>query len=331
VSGRGAILRPMQSMESIPTFRAVQLAEPDPDDAGQEWPHRQPELGDRPFKWGNVCAINQDRSLLAWSLGRDVRLFDPTGRQVARFHLDSPGLVDGNANCVLARDGRHLWAHAAVDHRDELWLVDLAQLEVVGHRRLDTVAGSVEVFHHPDGQTLGLHLFDGQGGNTICWLRPAGGRIQLRRAPGSDRFLADLHPSGREYLTTPDDGVDLQRHRFDDDHVVDRLVAATALPAPGPFGEPDRWYYCAGYLTSEVILASVKNQDGGFLWHALVRRSPMGLLGRVDYGMGTLASGEFEQPSGGTWTTSGDAGRQRWSLAEDASERLGAQLTLEAP
>jgi hypothetical protein len=319
----------MQSMESIQTLQAVRVAEPDPDVAtGRRWPHRQPELGDRPFKWGNVCAINQARSQLVWSLGRELRLFDPTGRQVARFRLDSPGLPDGNAGCVFARDGRHLWAHAAIDRRDELWLLDLARLQVVDHRRLDTPAGGVEVFHHPDGQTLGFHLFDGQGANAICWVRPAGGRIQLRRAPSADRVLVDLHPSGQEYLTSSGDGVELRRHRFDDDHVIDRLPAAIALPTPDPLGEQDLWCYCAGYLTDEVLLADVENRNDGSFWHALVRRSPMSLLGRVDYGLGMLAPGGFERPSGGTWTTTGHAGRQRWRLAEEPSQRLGTQLSL---
>lgn len=310
------------------TFRAVRVAEPDPAAVSRPWPHRQPQLGNRPFKWGNVCAINQDRSLLVWSLGRDVRLFAATGRQVARFQHDSPGLPDGNASCVFARNGRHLWAHAAIDHHDELWLLDLATLEVVDHRRLDTRAGSVVVFHHPDGQTLGLHLFDGQGRNAICWVRPAGGRIQLRRALGSDRILADLHPSGREYLTSSGDGVELRRHRFDDDHVIDRLPAATALPAPGPYGQQDLWYYCAGYLTDEVVLANAQDQNDGSFWHALVKRSPMSLLGRVDYGLGMVAPGGFERPSDGVWTTTGDTGSQRWKLAEDPSQRLGTQLSL---
>jgi hypothetical protein len=319
-------------MQSMQAFRAVPVAEPDPAAAGREWPHRQPKLGDRPFRWGNVCAINQDRSLLAWSLGREVRLFGQTGRQVARLRLDSAGLADGNAGCVFAGDGRHLWAHAPIDRRDELWLVDLATLAVVDHCQLGTPAGSVEVFHHPDGQTLGLHLFDGQGANAICWVRPAGGRIQRRRAPDSDRVLADLHPSGREYLTTTGDGVELRRHRFDDDRVVDRLPTATALPAPDPLGEQDLWCYYAGYLTDEVILAEVENRNDGSYWHVLVKRSPMSVFGRVDYGLGLVAPGGFERPSGGTWTTTSHSGRQRWRLAEDPSERLGTQLSLlEAP
>jgi hypothetical protein len=122
--------------------------------------------------------------------------------------------------------------------------------------------------------------------------------------------------------------MDLWRHRFDDDRVIDRLPAATTLPAPDLFGEQDRWHYCAGYLTAEVILANVQNQNDGSFWHALVKRSSMRLLGRVDYDSGMAAPGVFERPSGQTWTTSGDAGRQRWKLAEDLSERLGTQLGL---
>jgi hypothetical protein len=122
--------------------------------------------------------------------------------------------------------------------------------------------------------------------------------------------------------------VELRRHRFDDDQVVDRLPAATALPAPGPFGEQDLWCYSAGYLTGEVIVADVENRNDGSFWHALVKRSPMGLLGRVDYGLGMLAPGEFQRASGGTWTTTSHSGRQRWKLAENPSQRLGVQLSL---
>jgi hypothetical protein len=38
----------------------------------------------------------------------------------------------------------------------------------IGHRRLNTLAGSLFAFHHPDGQTLGLDLCDGWGRSTIC-------------------------------------------------------------------------------------------------------------------------------------------------------------------
>jgi hypothetical protein len=206
VSARRAILRPLQ------TVRAVQVAKLDPDKTGRGWPlsgerwvvhhpgRREVVVLDRQFDpvWrlrlpsasGNVCAVADDLSLVACSLGREVRLLDGAGGQVARLHLASPGRQRGDASCGFARDGRHLWAHAVIDDRDELWLIDLAELSIVDHRRLDTWAGGLVPFHHPDGQTIGLELAEGQDGSAITWARSAGGRIQLRHAPGFDRVLA---------------------------------------------------------------------------------------------------------------------------------------------
>ena len=344
LSARDAILQHVQ------TFRAVQVAKLDPDEAGRGWPlsgqrwvvhhrgTREVVVLDRwfepvwrvglPSAWGKVCAVAEDLSLVACSLGRQVRLLDGTGGQVARFHLLSPGTQRGDASCEFARDGRHLWAHAFIDDRDELWLIDLTELSVVDHRRLDTWAGGLVPFHHPDGQTIGLELAEGQDGSAISWARSAGGRIQLRHSLGFDRVLADLHPSGQEYLTTPHHGgEELARHRFDNDGVIDWLPSADALPVADQWGaSQDRWYYCAGYLTDEAILASVHNDS--YHWHALVKRSPMGVLGRVDYGPTMWAPGWFLPPRAGTWVTIGDTGTQRWELAEEPSERLGTQLSL---
>jgi hypothetical protein len=332
------------------TFRAVRIAALDRDESDRGWPlsgerwavhcrgTRELVVLDRRFEptwrvalpssWGDVCAIAEDLSLVACSRGLQVRLFDATGGQIARFDLPSREKPRWDASCVFARDSRHLWAHAFIDGRDELWLIDLAALKVVDHRRLDTWAVGFTPFHHPDGQTIGLQLPEGHDGSAISWVRPAGGRIQLRHSPGFERVLADLHPSGQEYLTTPHHGGEwLARHRFDNDGVIDGLSAATALPVADEWGaSQDRWYYCAGYLTDEVILASVENDS--YHWHALVKRSPMGVLGRVDYGPKVWAPGWFMPPRAGTWVTIGDTGIQRWELAEEPSERLGTQLSL---
>lgn len=338
------MLRPMQ------TFPAVQVAALDLDETDRGWPlsgerwavhhpgRREVVVLDRqleptwraglPSAWGDVCAVAEDLSLVACSRGLQVRLFDATGGQVARLHLPSRETPRWDANCVFARGTRHLWAHAFIDGRDELWLIDLAALEVVDHRRLDTWAVGLTPFHHPDGQTIGLDLPEGQDGCAIRWVRPAGGRIQLRCAPGFDRVLADLHPSGQEYLTTPhpmgDD--ELVRHRFDDDHGIDRLPAAVALPVTDEWGAtPDGWHDCAGYLTDELILAGVQSDFDE--WHALVRRSPMSVLGRVAYDP-PWWPGWFEPPQAGTWVTTLGRRMQRWELAEYPSERFGTQLSL---
>jgi hypothetical protein len=160
-------------------------------------------------------------------------------------------------------------------------------------------------------------------------VRPVGGRIDLRWAPGEDRILVDVHASGREYLTSGDGVEELRRHRFEDDQVIDRLPAA-ALSASGPEGQQDLWSLGAGYLTDEVLLASVQSE--GSCWHVLVRRRPMQLLGRVDYGLKVWAPGGFKRASGGTWTTSGDTGIQRWKLAEDpASGSATSRVCLKPP
>ncbi len=121
LSARDAILQHVQ------TFRAVQVAKLDPDEAGRGWPlsgqrwvvhhrgTREVVVLDRwfepvwrvglPSAWGKVCAVAEDLSLVACSLGRQVRLLDGTGGQVARFHLLSPGTQRGDASCEFARDG----------------------------------------------------------------------------------------------------------------------------------------------------------------------------------------------------------------------------------
>ena len=126
-------------------------------------------------------------------------------------------------------------------------------------------------------------------------MRPVGGRIDLRRAPGSDRVLVDRHASGREYLIAGDGVKELRRHRVDSNQVIDRLPVA-ALAAPGPVAKQDRWSLCAGHLTDEVLLASVQSDD--CCWRMLVRRRPMRLLGWVDYDLNVGAPGGFERPSG---------------------------------
>jgi hypothetical protein len=252
----------------------------------------------------------------------------PLTDQQPQLQVDALERADGYRVFTETASGRHLWAHAFINDRDELWLIDLAELSIVDHRRLDTWAGGLVPFHHSDGQTIGLELAEGRDGSAITWARSAGGRIQLRHAPGFDRVLADLHPSGQEYLTTPNHGgEEVARHRFDNDGVIDWLPAAVALPIADEWGaSQDRWYYCAGYLTDEVVLASVVNDS--YHWHALVKRSPMGVLGRVDYGPNFWAPGWFQPPRAGTWVTIGDTGTQRWELAEDPSERSSTQLSL---
>src|SRR5207249_3840916 len=142
--------------------------------------------------------------------------------------------------CAFASDGRYLWATVPTwsaerpcEANDEVWLIDLQSRSLLDRRTLDAAAAGCHPILHPDGETVGLSIGEGQDGARTRWVRPAPdqhGRIDLRFAPRYDRILTAIHPSGREYLTTPhSSGVDeLVRHRFIDDQPIARLPAPTA-------------------------------------------------------------------------------------------------------
>jgi hypothetical protein len=188
-----------------------------------------------------------------------------------------------------------------------MWVVDCRLLEVA--------AAGCHSVHHPDGQTIGLSIGEGQDGSPIRWVRAHRERIDLRFGPPDEnRVLMAVHPGGDEYLTTPHSGADtLVRHRFADDRPIEELAAAEAL------GSDERWDFDAGYLTDALIVAStfeIGGQDGGR--HVLVQRAPMRLLGEVVY-PGDEPTGWIAGPGQGTWLTVGDHGIDRWILANPAA------------
>jgi hypothetical protein len=270
--------------------------------------------------WGGIHAVAEDLSLVALSLEEHVLLLDGTGQPVAQ--LSHRPLPPYNAGCcVFAGDGRHLWAtgpHEVPERPweggDELWLIDLATRSLIARRRLDTGAAICLPVRHPDGQTIGLFLGEAEGGGSdLVWVRVDRGRISLRHAPGRDRILMDVHPDGGEYLTTPDIDADaaneLRRHRFADDQPLDAL----ALPADAA-GEQVWWDYHAGYLSDELIVASVTEPDRQV--HVLVQRQPLRPLGSVAYPDGGDPPGWLRAPREGSWLTVGAGGVQRWLLPD---------------
>jgi hypothetical protein len=184
---------------------------------------------------------------------------------------------------------------------------------VVDWRQLETAAAGCDPVHHPDGQTVGLSIGEGQDASPIRWVRVHRDRIDLRFGPpDNDRVLVAVHRDGGEYLTTPhlDSGAadTLVRHRFADDLPIEELAAADVL------GSDERWDLYAGYLTDSLILASIfeTGRDGGR--HVLVQRAPMRLLGEVVY-PGDEPPGWIIGPQQGTWLTVTDHGVHRWILA----------------
>jgi hypothetical protein len=185
---------------------------------------------------------------------------------------------------------------------------------VVDWRLLETVAAGCEPVQHPDGQTIGLSIGEGQDGSPIRWVRADHDRIQLRFGPhDDDRVLVAVHPDGDEYLTTPHPGSadTLVRHRLADDRPIEELAAADVLRSD------EGWDLYAGYLTDWLILASIFQAGRDSERHVLVQRTPMRLLGEVVY-PGDQPPGWIVGPQQGTWLTVSDHGVHRWILASPA-------------
>jgi hypothetical protein len=263
-------------------------------------------------------AVTQDCSLVALSMLDHALVLDAGGQQVARFP-HPPWQAGASGCCVFSPDPRYLWVTVPPRPEpffatgDELWLIDRRVMRVVDWRLLEAAAAGCEPVQHPDGQTIGLDIGEGQDGSLIRWVRAHRDRIQLRFGPDQDRVLVAVHPDGGEYLTTPHPGSadTLVRHRFADDRPIEQLAAADVL------GTEEGWDLSAGYLTDSLILASTleAGQDSGR--HALVQRAPMRLLGEVVY-PGDEPPGWIVGPQQGSWLTVSDHGIHRWILASPA-------------
>jgi hypothetical protein len=126
--------------------------------------------------------------------------------------------------------------------------------------------------------------------------------MQLRLTPDEDRVLAAIHPAGREYLTTPHGSGSLQRQRFGDDAVIDKVDAPAEV----------HWDFVAGYLDSHRILASTRTDDEEGL--LVVNRDPMKITANV------ISEGSANQWSSlvwvgdGGWVTVGDDAAELWGL-----------------
>lgn len=207
-------------------------------------------------------AVTEDCSLAALSMLDHVRVVDGGGQEVARFpHPHWP--FGSSGCCAFSPDPRYLWAtvpprpEKVFRTGDELWLIDRRVWWMIDWVHLRTAAAGCEPVQHPDGQTVGLSVGEGQDGSLMRWARAHRGQIELRFGP-DDRVLVAVHPDGDEYLATPHPGSthQLTRHRFVDDRPIERLAAADAL------GADQAWDLSAGYLTDTLILGSVVSVGG---------------------------------------------------------------------
>jgi len=156
-------------------------------------------------------AIADDASLVALSMRDRVVLLDGGAKHITTFPHHPWDNAGGESGCcAIARDGRDVWATVPASSpeqrhapNDELWLIDVARRAIIDRRSLDTAMAGCEAILHPDGETVGLSIGEGQDRAVTCWAKRARDGIDLRTARFDDRILVDIHPGGSEYLTTP--------------------------------------------------------------------------------------------------------------------------------
>jgi hypothetical protein len=138
-----------------------------------------------PSTWRGRHAVNEDLSLVALSLQDEVLLLTGEGREVARFAHPAWGWPAREGCCAFAPDQRYLWATVPTqDEGDELWLVDINQPSLLDRRLLDTLMEGCQPIYHPDGQTIGLSIGEGQDARRSAGRVPVAVRLNCdsRRA-----------------------------------------------------------------------------------------------------------------------------------------------------
>jgi hypothetical protein len=233
-------------------------------------------------------------------LEEELRLLDSGGRIVGRFpHAPWEHSVGA---CTFDRDGRHLWATVPTPRDTDLVVLELDALREVDRAGLESQPAGLDPIHHPDGRTIGWSIGEGQDRVLIRWSSLVGDRMRLRLLADGDRVLIAIHPSGREYLTTPHYTGPLDRHRFEDDAEIDRLDPL----------EDEPWDFVAGYLDADRILASTHTDDDEGL--LLVNREPMEFTARVTSEGSADRYSSVQWIGRGTWVTGGHDATQLWSL-----------------
>jgi hypothetical protein len=245
------------------------------------------------------CSVSSDLLKIAVCLPQEIRLLDSAGQTLASFP-HAPWDQWSSGACAFDRHGHHLWATVPTSTDADLVVLELDTLLEAGRASLKSQPAGLQPIHHPDGRIIGWSIGEGQDRVLIRWSSWVDGRMQLRLPLDEDRVLVAIHPAGGEYLTTPHTEGPVERHRLDDDRVIDRLD-------PHQDGSWD-FAFTAGYIDADHILASTQSDDEEGL--VLIDRDPMRVVGNV------IPEGSANQWSSLTWV-----GRSTWVTAgEDAAE-----------
>jgi len=196
-------------------------------------------------------------------LGVDqVVCLDPSGTQ--RWSLRHPpwprGRIGGDVvvidhRLVIVLPASPVLAGYGV-HPIELAIVDIANGSESGREPLLDEIGDPEGFHaitRRDGHGGVLDGGYGQDGSQIWQIKLSSGRAESTPLGTFDRILADLSPSGDEFLTTPHGTGGLVLYRWNDLTEVGRLEPADVFELEAP--NNDSFDFYAWFLSSDRLLA----------------------------------------------------------------------------
>jgi hypothetical protein len=228
-----------------------------------------------PTDWlRGVHAVSPDLSFAAVSDQDNIALIDADGVVFWRIEHVPWGDSDSESDsCHITADNL-VWATVPDpdwEGPDQWWVLDPRTRRVLDRAQLSTYASGSHQLAHPDMVHVGLGCGEGQDGAELYWGRwdADAGTAVVERLDARTRILADVHPEGHSYLSTPHDSGGLLVHRFPDG-------ASTAECSAARFDASFSVH--AVYLDARRIVASLVRR-GCQVVHAVLDAGSLEVLG----------------------------------------------------
>lgn len=252
---------------------------------------------DLPYPTSGAHAVSPELDLAVLSLADRVLTLDRRGRILwERAHL--PWAEGHSGSCWIQDDGA-IWVTMPGPKNCDRWVVLSSDGHLMADLRLDGHGAGSDVIAHPDGRGTALSVGTGTGAFHLYWGQTDRNGARLRRSPGQNRILADIHPDGDSYLALAVDHEALTVHDITNDQV---LASATSEEL---FGS-DAIDFGASYLTAGIVVAR-SVFDGVHLALDAERLTPMDVI---------------RYPVAGEHDTVFNAGRGRWLTADWLDGRI---------
>lgn len=249
--------------------------------------------------WEGYCSVRSDLERVAVAGPDQIAVVARDGRTVWRVphHRWGPrlGAVDSAGSCAFSPDGSQVWALVPrpVDDTggDHCWVLDAATGRLLDRVPLHCSIVDSSISPHPDGRHLVMSLDAPYEVGWIGWGRWDNGRAMVSLRQADYEVLADVHPNGGRYLTTPIEDDKLTVRRFPDRAV--QAVRRSAEVFDGVAG----FDVSGGFLDTGRVIA--KEFDGPT---ALFTAETLEMVDLVDYPPDTVT--DLPLPNGrGIWST----------------------------